>query len=193
MADAPAGPFLSPDFFVDPYPSYRELRATEPVRELDFGPWLLLRFEDVNRLLRDPRTGVGGDDEHQRLRFELATGRTMQRRAPSMLATDPPDHTRLRRLVQKAFTPKVIEDLRPTVQRLVDEQLDAVAARGNEMDVIADLAFPLPFTVISRMLGMPPADALELRELSHAMVKTLDPILTDDEIQRGRRCRGAHE
>jgi cytochrome P450 len=99
-----------------------------------------------------------------------------------MLATDPPDHTRLRRLVQKAFTPRVIEELRALVQELVDAQLERVAVEG-EMDVIADLAFPLPFTVISRMLGMPDADANELRDLSHTIVKTLDPILSDDDIR----------
>ncbi len=85
--------------------------------------------------------------------------------------------------MQKAFTPRVIEQLRPLVQELVDEQLDRVVARDHAMDVIADIAFPLPFTVISRMLGMPPADADMLRDLSHTIVKTLDPIISDDEMR----------
>ncbi|MCB1002679.1 MAG: cytochrome P450, partial [Acidimicrobiales bacterium] len=104
------------------------------------------------------------------------------RGARAMLNVDPPDHTRLRRLVSKAFTPRMIEGLRPLVERLVDEHLDAVAPTGR-MDVIADLAFPLPFTVISEMLGMPDADRDLLRDWSHAIVKLLDPVISDDEVR----------
>ncbi len=100
-----------------------------------------------------------------------------------MLNLDPPDHHRLRRLVSKVFTPRTVEELRPRVQQLVDEHLDAVAARGaGEMDLIADLAFPLPFIVISEMLGIPEGrDRNQLREWSGAVVKTFDPILTREE------------
>jgi cytochrome P450 len=173
-----------PEFFADPYPLYRVMRESAPVQELPIGPWLLLRYDDVNRLLRDPRTSAElREDPAERRRIEELVGRPLGERPRSMLVSDPPDHTRLRRLVQKAFTPRVIEELRPLVHRLVDECLDAVEARGNGMDVIADLAFPLPFTVISEMLGMPPADADVLRDLSHAIVKTLDPVITDDETR----------
>ena len=100
-----------------------------------------------------------------------------------MLNLDPPDHHRLRRLVSKVFTPRTIEELHPRVQQLVDEHLDAVDARGTgEMDLIADLAFPLPFVVISEMLGIPEGrDRNQLREWSGAVVKTFDPILTREE------------
>jgi cytochrome P450 len=114
--------------------------------------------------------------EHQ---AELLGDRSGGGRA--ILNLDPPDHDRLRRIVSKAFTPKVVEDLRPLAERLVAEALDRVAERG-EMDVIADLAFPLPFTVISEMLGMPTERRVELRAWSHAVVKTLDPIITDEEL-----------
>jgi cytochrome P450 len=102
-----------------------------------------------------------------------------------MLNLDPPDHHRLRRLVSKVFTPRMIEELRPRVEQLVDEHLDAAHGRGTgEMDLIADLAFPLPFIVISEMLGVPEgADRVQLREWSGAVVKTFDPILTDDEVR----------
>ena len=100
-----------------------------------------------------------------------------------MLNLDPPDHHRLRRLVSKVFTPRTVEELHPRVQQLVDEHLDAVVARGTgEMDLIADLAFPLPFVVISEMLGIPEGrDRNQLREWSGAVVKTFDPILTREE------------
>jgi cytochrome P450 len=104
-----------------------------------------------------------------------------QRGNRAMLNLDPPDHHRLRRLVAKVFTPTAIEAMRPDVQRLVDRMLDEAAPR-REMDVIADLAFPLPFTVISDMLGIPEGrDRFELRSWSSALVKTFDPILTLDD------------
>ena len=107
-----------------------------------------------------------------------------------MLNLDPPDHHRLRRLVSKVFTPRMIEELRPRVQQLVDEHLDAVAARGTgEIDVIADLAFPLPFVVISEMLGIPDGrDRDQLREWSGAVVKTLRP-----DPHAARRCSRAFD
>ena len=150
------------------------------------GPWLLLGYEDVVRVLRNPTVSVAGGDavgeEAFLQRIEMIVGRRPTPRARSLLRLDPPDHTRIRRLVQRAFTPKVIERLRPLVERLVDETLERVASNAS-IDVIAELAFPLPFTVISRMLGMPDADAGELRSWSHAATKTLDPILTDDDLR----------
>src|SRR5262245_63160445 len=88
----------------------------------------------------------------------------------AMLNLDPPDHDRLRRLVAKAFTPKTVEELAPLCARLVEEALDAAASAGG-LDVIADLAFPLPFTVISEMLGMPTDRRDDLREWSAALVR----------------------
>src|SRR5205823_11800673 len=81
-----------------------------------------------------------------------------------------------------AFTPKTVEQLRPRIQQLVDDALDRVATRGS-MDVVADLAFPLPFAVISEMLGMPDGDRDEVRAWSHAMTKTLDPVLLPAEVE----------
>jgi cytochrome P450 len=99
-----------------------------------------------------------------------------------MLSVDPPDHTRLRRLVSKAFTPRVIEELRPHIQALVDAALDSAAAQSGPADLIAELAFPLPFAVISQMLGLPDDRRNEVRGWSHAVVKTLDPILSQEDI-----------
>lgn len=171
---------LDPAFFGDPYAQYAEVRAEEPVHRSPFGPWMLFRYEDVNRLLRDPTLSVESEGDEREARFRELTGKEVQPDR-SMLSSDPPDHTRLRRLVQKAFTPRVIAELRPLVESLVIEALDRVAPEGR-MDVIGDLAFPLPFTVISEMLGMPEADSAQLRDWSHTMVKTLDPILSDEDV-----------
>jgi cytochrome P450 len=150
------------------------------------GPWVLSHYDDVVRVLRDPSLSVEERNATPpEVDPEIAAvfgDRTGGNRA--MLNIDPPDHDRLRRLVSKAFTPKMVESLRPEVERLVDDALDAVVERGDgEMDLIADLAFPLPFTVISEMLGMPTGRRDELREWSHALVKTLDPVITVDEAR----------
>src|SRR5204862_5284132 len=101
----------------------------------------------------------------------------------SMLDRDPPDHTRLRKLVSQAFTPRTISELEPTITGLVDDALDSIEAAG-EVDLIDTLAFPLPFTVISVMLGMPDTDSTRLRELSAAVVRSLEPIADEETVRQ---------
>jgi cytochrome P450 len=178
---------FEPGFFEDPYPHYAELREHDPVHRSLLGPWLLSSYDDVVHVLRDPTLSV---EERNAVEFtvdpEIAAvfeGREDGGNR-AMLNLDPPDHDRLRRLVSKAFTPKMMESLRPEVERLVSAALDDVVARGTgEMDLIAELAFPLPFTVISEMLGMPTGRRDELRSWSHALVKTLDPVMSVDEAR----------
>ena len=175
---------FEPGFTAWPYDQYRRLREQDPVHRTPLGSWNLSRYDDVVRVLRDPALSVEEANATplpgmEELR-EMAGDRSRGRRA--MLNLDPPDHDRLRRLVSKAFTPKTVQGLRPRVQQLVDDALDTVAPRG-EMDVVADLAFPLPFTVISEMLGMPPGHRDEVRSWSHTLTKTLDPFLTPEEFR----------
>jgi len=148
-ADVEFNPF-DPGFAADPYVHYDALREAAPVWETPFGPWLLTRYDDVLRVLRDPTLSV----EARNATMELPMQSEMEERAGdrsrgsrAMLNLDPPDHDRLRRLVAKTFTPKTVESLEPLCRRLVDDALDAADAAGG-LDVIADLAFPLPFTVI---------------------------------------------
>jgi cytochrome P450 len=173
-------------FFDDPYDQYRRLRELRPVHQSPLGPWTLTRYEDCSRLLRDPSLSV--EERHsayngREAMFEAAGVERRNRGARAILNLDPPDHTRIRRLVSKAFTPRRVEALLPRVQSLVDGMLDVAEGRG-EMDVISDLAFPLPFAVISEMLGMPEADRLLLREWSHTLVTSLEPLTSPDEIPR---------
>ena len=100
-------------------------------------------------------------------------------RNQSMLDRDPPDHTRLRKLVSRAFTPRRIAALRDRIQELVDAKLDKAAADGG-MDLVADLAFPLPFDVISEMLGLPDTDRDQIREWSGVVVRGLEPVADPD-------------
>jgi cytochrome P450 len=182
---------FEPGFFDDPYAQYQAVREQDPVHLSPIGAWALFRYEDVHRVLRDPRLSV--EERHAKNMPEPVLPPDLQELAVTreprgnhtMLNLDPPDHHRLRRLVAKVFTPRMIEALTPRVQQLVDQYLDEVEARGSgEIDVIADLAFPLPFTIISEMLGIPDdGDRAQLREWSGAIVKGFDPILTPDETR----------
>ena len=175
---------LQEGYIENPWPHLAELRAADPVHRLFTGQWGLFRHDDIFTLLRDPSLSV--DDVNANL-DEMAQTAMFEEHARdlepdrSILNIDPPDHTRLRRLVSQAFTPRTIETLRPMVQQLVDDALNAMAAAG-QADLVSGLAFPLPFDVISEMLGMPASDKIQIRDWSAAIVKTIDPVITEDEV-----------
>ncbi|MEB2345363.1 MAG: cytochrome P450 [Deltaproteobacteria bacterium] len=135
----------------DPHPALHRLRAEAPVHETPIGSWRLARYDDCVRLLRGTRCGVRRRDG------------TLPRRddaegpAEFMLQQDPPNHTRLRKLVSKAFTPRAVESWRPRVRAIVEQQLAPALAAG-EMDVVATLALPVPATLICELLGVPVSD-----------------------------------
>jgi cytochrome P450 len=141
----------------DPYPYYARLRAMAPVYWADqFGGWVLTRCADVTAVLRSPNTSAERFKKgKQQVGPEFQALNEM--RAHSMLTADGPRHTRLRLLVNKAFTPKTVEGLAPFIRTYVDKALDTAQARGR-MDLMAELACPLPVTVIAEMLGLPPED-----------------------------------
>jgi cytochrome P450 len=172
---------FEPGFAEDPYQQYRAMRQHEPVHESPFGIWLLFGYDDVLRFLRDPSLSVEDASAKPTLLDQMAdevlgADRDKEMGTRAMLNRDPPDHTRLRKLVSKAFTPRRIEGLRPRVQQLVDSSLDRAAEAGH-MELIGDYAFALPFAVISEMLGMPPTDSETLREWSGILVRSLEPIV----------------
>ncbi len=175
---------FDPDFSRDPYPHYAALRTASPVARMDFGPVVLTRYDDVVRVLRDSTLSVEQRNALITMPMQeemLAKAGDRSRGSRTMLNLDPPDHDRLRRLVAKTFTPKMVDELAPLCRRLVDDALNRAATAGR-MDVIADLAFPLPFTVISEMLGLPMDRRDDLREWSAALVKTLDPIFSMEQF-----------
>jgi cytochrome P450 len=181
---------FAPGFAENPYEEYRVERESEPIQQTPFGPWIVFSHAESVQLLRDVTLSVDvrkameilGEDPRDRakMRAELFPDKA-PREDTSILNIDPPDHTRLRKLVSSVFTPRRVADLAPMIERIVDEHLDAVADRG-EMDLIADLAFPLPFAVISEMLGMPDGDSAQLREWSHTLVKILDFTIGPEEL-----------
>src|SRR5438552_428345 len=141
---------LDPTFRVDPYPTYRRFQNESPRHLTPFDFWLLTRYDDIVAVLRDPRSSSDSRNSQEWAALLEANGgkapfgETFDALRP-FLFLDPPDHTRLRGLVSKAFTPKVIEGLRPRIQELVDELIGAAVDRGTgEMELVGDLAYPLP-------------------------------------------------
>ena len=169
---------FAPGFTDDPYPQYAALRAQAPVYQHPIGFWLLTRYDDVAWLLRAALSVEDrnvSDGPFLELREQLRGDETPRSGGLSMLDRDPPDHTRLRRLVSKAFTPRAVQALRPRITELVDGMLDA-AERERRVDLVDALAFPLPFAVIAEMLGTPPADHERIRQLSGTVVRSLEPV-----------------
>jgi len=167
---------LSPEFIANPYPHYHQLRSVDPVHRSPLGFFVASRHEDVGFVLRDKRFGkdfVGRMT--RRFGAQVMDEPVYRSMRHWMLQQDPPDHTRLRGLVVKAFTARRVEDMRPRIQQIVDATLDRVAPRGR-MDLIADFAFRLPVVVICEMLGIPEDD----QELFFAGARTsgrlLDPV-----------------
>lgn len=163
MPPIPPFDIAHPRFKADPYPTYARLRREAPVHRARVGrrrgAWLLSRYDDVDALLRDPRfaknpanaRGEGGRGDAIWMPGVL---RPLTR---NMLDLDAPDHTRLRALVQKAFTPRMVEAQRPRIHALADELLGR-AAREGRIELVSGFALPIPLTIISELLGVPPAD-----------------------------------
>lgn len=169
MTDIRQYPFRQPDrLHLDPL--YAQLRRHEPVTrvQLPFGEaaWLATRYQDVKVVLGDPRFSRA-----------LSVGRDEPRTSPQpveggIMSMDPPDHSRLRRLVAKAFTARRVEELRPTAAAIADELVDAMLAAGPPADLVEDFSTPLPVRVICRLLGVPAADQHLFRTWSESIIST---------------------
>ena len=177
-----------PSFVDDPYPILAALREATPVfRNETTGQWTLTRFSDVYETLRDRRLGRSYSHlfSHEEIGRPEPDGRWasfLQHERWSLLCLEPPDHTRIRRLVSKVFTPRAVAALRPTIEGLADELLDRCLDQGR-FDLIADYAQPYSVAVICSMLGVPRSDTRALLDWSHAIVKMYE-LSTPDEVCR---------
>ena len=174
---------VSAEFKADPFPFLAHLRASDPVYRTalsDKTPvWLITRYDDVNALLRDQRftknrRSALTKEQLRKLPWTPPMFRPLER---NMLDLDPPDHTRLRSLVHKAFTPSLVEQMRSRTQAIADDLLDRVLWLG-EMDLIRDFALPLPMTIITEMLGVPTNDHDKFHRWSKAVVSLTSPSPT---------------
>jgi cytochrome P450 len=185
----------------DPYPHYIRIREHAPLFRSAMGSWIVSRFPDCQQVLRSPHFGKGDDlDATARMRiarwgipaeevdefFEFFESRQ------SMLTLNPPDHTRLRGLVARAFTPSTVESLRPHIVVLCDRLLDTLAelaGTNQSVDVMRELAFPLPVAVIGELLGVPAADRAQFQGLVRAATVILEPTSNLDDLRSARAAR----
>lgn len=150
----------------NPYRFYKRMRTKDPVhRSRIMDGWLLTRYRDVDAVLRN------------HVAFSNQTMQSLDERLVSLIHIDPPDHTRLRGLVSKAFTPAAVANLRHRIERLVEGLLDEVSGR-ERFDLIGKFAYPLPITVIAEMLGVPPEDLDRFEEWSNGIALSVEPIVT---------------
>ncbi|MEZ4504244.1 MAG: cytochrome P450, partial [Dehalococcoidia bacterium] len=183
-------PFL-PSFLKDPYPSYAALRAREPVhRSMALQAWVITSYDRCVEVLRDPDTY---SSEMERAQSQLGRALNQQRaesplgQVPTALNSDPPTHTRLRGIVNRAFTPRTVEEMRPHIERLTAELLDAIEP-GTPFDLMSALAQPLPVIVIAEMLGIPPGDRERFKRWSDAIAAATGVLTPLPEIEAARRA-----
>ena len=170
---------LDSTFRTDPHPVLARLRRDEPAHyDRVINRWILTRHDDIERVLRDRTMSLDPRKANEGTYMRLFLPPSGQ--AANMLFSDPPDHTRLRALVNKAFTPRAVERLAPRIRRIIDELLDPVA-RSEGFDLIEAFAGPLPVIVIAEMLGIDPADRDDFKRWSELDVRTFNPFLSDEE------------
>ena len=185
---------LAPEFIRDPYPHYARLRTTDPMHLTPLGMYVASRHAEASLVMRDKRFGKDyAERTKRRYGPDIMQEPVFRSFSHTMLQQDPPDHTRLRGLVVKAFTARRVEDMRPRIQQIVDETLDRLIPQGK-MELIEDFAFRLPVTIICDMLGIPE----EHRELfytgSRNSGRILEPVpLSPEEIKQGNATNAMTE
>ena len=170
----------------DPHPLYHHLRAGWPVMHTPNDEFFLTRWEDCEQVLRDPRFSSNPNHLESSIPMEDRSFREQMTggEVNTLLFMDPPDHTRIRKLVSKAFTPRTVEQLRPRISEICDEILDEATERGS-LDVVSDLGYVLPVTVICELLGVPLEDRDQFGPWSSDASRLLDNLIDDATMQRG--------
>jgi pimeloyl-[acyl-carrier protein] synthase len=176
-----------PAFRANPYPFYHQLRAADPVHWSELGFWMITRYADAVSILQDARFGYPDRRTPEHTEYLIQQGQLSPLERLSsfwLISKNPPDHTRLRGLMNKAFTPRVVEALRPRIQTIVDGLLDTVKDKGG-IDIMADLAYSLPITVIAELLGVPAQDRDRFKEWSDDLVGMIDIVPDPQRLSEG--------
>jgi cytochrome P450 len=172
---------LSPRFYPNPYPKYAELRAKDPVH---WSPlmrsWVFSRYKDIDAILRDHKRF--SNDPRSRPNARNMRDSTPAAARPSMLFLDPPEHTRLRALVSKAFTPQAVEALEPRIRAIMTELLEQIED-PSAFDLLETIAAPLPVIVMAELLGVPPKDRAQFKQWSNRRARVLEPTITPAEMR----------
>jgi cytochrome P450 len=173
---------LTPEFLENPYPTYQALRDFDPIHRMPDGSYFLTRYDDCLAVYRDTETW--SSDKKLDFRPNFADSLLYEHHTTSLVFNDPPYHTRVRKLLAPAFTPRALRELQTRIENLVDRLLEAAAERG-EIDLIADFAAAIPIQLIGDMLGIPQGERGPLRGWSLAILGALEPVLSREQFDTG--------
>ncbi len=173
---------LTPEFYADPYPTYRALRAHQPVKRLRNGGYFLTRYDDLVAVYKN--TTLFSSDKQREFAPKYGASLLFEHHTTSLVFNDPPSHTRVRRLIMGALSPRAIAGMEPDLIALVDRLLDTMAAK-NDVDLIEDFAAAIPIEVIGNLLGVPHGERGPLRDWSLAILGALEPVVSPEAFARG--------
>jgi cytochrome P450 len=176
---------LTPEFYVDPYPTYRALRDHEPAKRLPNGSYFLTRYDDLVTAYKNTR--AFSSDKKKEFLPKYGASLLYEHHTTSLVFNDPPAHTRVRRLIMGALSPRAIAEMEGDLIALVDRLLDAIAAQ-DRFDLIGDFAAAIPIEVIGNLLDVPHDERTPLRDWSLAILGALEPVLTIEQFARGNEA-----
>jgi cytochrome P450 len=176
---------LTAEFYADPYPTYRALREHAPVKRMANGSYFLTRYDDLLAAYKNTR--AFSSDKKKEFAPKYGTSLLYDHHTTSLVFNDPPAHTRVRRLITGALSPRAIAAMEPALRRLVDRLLDEVARKG-EFDLIADFAAAIPIEVIGNLLDVPLDEREPLRDWSLAILGALEPVIGEEAFVRGNHA-----
>ncbi|ABE39043.1 cytochrome P450 [Rhodopseudomonas palustris BisB5] len=173
---------LTRDFYDDPYPTYHALRTHEPIKRLRNGGYFLTRYDDLVEVYKN--TTLFSSDKKREFAPKYGDSLLFEHHTTSLVFNDPPAHTRVRRLITGALSPRAIAGMEPDLIALVDRLLDRMEAKGT-LDLIEDFAAAIPIEVIGNLLGIPHDERGPLRDWSLAILGALEPVIGPDTFARG--------
>ena len=176
---------LTPEFYANPYPTYRALRENEPVKRLPNGSYFLSRYDDL--LTAYKNTKAFSSDKKKEFAPKYGSSLLFEHHTTSLVFNDPPAHTRVRRLIMGALSPRAIAEMEGALIALVDRLLDVIAAKGH-FELICDFASAIPVEVIGNLLDVPHDEREPLREWSRASLGALEPVIGHEAFARGNKA-----
>ena len=176
---------LTPEFYANPYPTYRALRENEPVKRMPNGSWFLTRYDDLVSAYK--ATKIFSSDKKKEFLPKYGDSLLYEHHTTSLVFNDPPAHTRVRRLIMGALSPRAIAEMEPDLIKLVDRLLDDLAAKGD-VELIEDFASAIPIQVIGNLLDVPLQERGPLRDWSLAILGALEPVISPEVFARGNEA-----
>src|SRR3954464_8603303 len=176
---------LTPEFYANPYPTYRALRENAPVKRMPNGSYFLTRYDDLVTAYKTTR--LFSSDKKKEFLPKYGNSPLYEHHTTSLVFNDPPAHTRVRRLIMGALSPRAIAEMEPALIALVDRLLDAIEAKGR-CELIGDVAAAIPVEVIGNLLDVPHDERAPLRDWSLAILGALEPVVSPEVAARGNKA-----